>query len=196
MASKSFAARLVALEALEATQVVIDQFAPPDLDAMDVDDMLWEAVLQVRAAYLRLVVSAPLGRVCLELPYRSVSVWNDWRADLARRATPLMDAMAKPIVLLAPWEADDIIQAIDHAQIRVIWSHRYVDGALVPADYELFTNDVHDRDVNDSVRAANVARYFVCAQIAGDVSDWRDAPQLTTLPEWRAWLVSIGEPIT
>lgn len=209
MRVKSFSARLAALEALEQqaeTQTLVVE-GPPDLAMLDDQETLWEATLAIRANWLQVHLSAPLGPLYVRPQnWCASAAWNQFYADLAPRATALLDALEKPVVFLADWEVAHVLWAIDAGMVRLAWSgYDNARRMQVMCDYRLWPvaqgeplpDDEDERqariDLRDTCDAVNKALYFVNRQLHyPQIRDF-SKPEMATLAEWRAWLVSLGE---
>lgn len=194
MRVKSFSARMAALEALEAAAEAKRASVPdvPDLGAMDDQAVLWEATLGVRDWCLRVELSAPLGPVRLVAqPMNHPEHTAYWQAVI-ERAQPLFDACEKPLVLLAPWEAQDAIAAIDMGKVIVSWDEGRRGSEVIHTNHHLWPawkdGGAYDADLLDTLGAVrraleleNRQRYYPQPRNFAE-------PEMTTLAEWRAWL--------
>lgn len=205
---KSFANRMAALEALEQqaeVQALIDNEVPgvATVEAMEDDEALWNAVLAMRRYSLH--VDLRFSRLALSLSHYRDDRWLAFFEALIDRVQPLLDAMEKPIIFLFPWEIAHAIRAIDAGLCSL--SHGGYDnsrGMRVDCDYRLnmrfdYLSGAADeaqreayREVQQTcdavVRAVDLANRQLHYPQPRDFSK----PEMTTLAEWRAWLVSVG----
>jgi hypothetical protein len=207
MRTRSFSARLAALEELEqqAEAQVIEVEAPPDLALMDDAEAFWWAVWRMRQRYMTAELSAPLGpvRFATRLWGRQ-DVWWHFDTALTARATALMEQLPKPILFLDTWEIAQAIAAIDAGLARLAWSgYDNSRGMQVMCDYRLWPRTqalLDDQDARTDLQltcdAVNTALELLNRQQHYPQPRDFSQPEMTTLAEWRAWLVSLGEQRT
>lgn len=203
--TKSFAARLAALEALDQQAEVQSIDGPPDVALMDDDEVLWQATLAIRHHALRVHPRSALGPIWLGLSHYKDSRWAAFYAAVSARATPLLEPMPKPIVFLAPWEIEHAIASID-AGVCSLSHSGYCNSRGVPVacNYRLgvrwdYLSDADGderaalRDVQDTCDAVDWAQKLVNRQRYYPWERDFSKPEMTTLAEWRAWLAGVGE---
>jgi hypothetical protein len=208
MRAKSFAARMAALEALEAERQQQPANGLPDLATWDDSMVLWNAILCMRHG--RLCDGRGLKATC---ETRVVTVYATafggplypWLCELAERAQPLIDAHPRPFIPLASWEVDEAINLIDADKIfakpmfQGQWSHElraFVGGS----HYSLWDRGI-DRGSDAHACACAVSYavrlwgwqqgYPVDAHPFEGNNDW----EMTTTQAWRDWLVRVQEGV-
>ena len=110
-----------------------------------------------------------------------------WYAALADRVQPLLDACATPQVLLAPWEVQDALDAIDAGRVQVAWITGNV-GRRSCFRLEAVPTAAGDKALDATIVAVNHAVKLWARQLGyPQVGDW----ELTTLADWRGWLAPL-----
>lgn len=188
--NRSFRSRMAALEALEsaadAERQSLDDDGAPDLAELDDAEVLWQATQAIRSHALIVTISAPLGQVTLTLSGYRAERWRRWYRDLQARAQPLFDALPKPLILLAPWEVEETIAAIDEGHVAVVSQHGVYFGLCLDALSQA------DDDLVESVRAVNWAHDFICRQrYCPQPRNFHEPREMATLDEWRQWLIRV-----
>lgn len=207
MASKSFADRLAALEALEAAADAKQEECPdpPDSAALDREQVLAWLVVAIRTHH----IARQAGEWQASGIYDAIGCYamsNDWRPvwgvfwrALAERAAEMISGLFLP---LYDDEATQVIDAIDDGLLDLVWlapnephlggfGHRYASQGSIPTDqciqFCLYPRDTADREL-----------YRVADNVTGAMEFWRSqlgaaGPQLRTLADWRAWLVQVRD---
>lgn len=192
---KSFASRLAALEQQEQQEQ--EQEAAhadvPNVALLRDDEVAFYATIGMRDCNLTVELSAPLGPVRLaRRTWGTSDAWHQFWTALVPRANALLDGLERPIVFLADWEIDDAIAAIDAGRCIVSHHYRMIDGTYTPSSHALFDSRFEGYELRVTLHAVTHAAYLEAQQ--------RRYPErvmdvgMTTLTEWRAWLVEQRGP--